>query len=82
MIYAKFIDKNKIEYLPKNAVLGGESFSIARLLPAEKLAKFGFYPVEYQKEPEYNAESEYLHINYEFDGEKITVSYEVRELFI
>lgn len=82
MMYAKFINKNEIEYLPKNAVLDGESFSNARRLPKEKLGELGYYPIEYEKEPDYNAEYEYLQSVYSLEEDKIKVSYEVKELFI
>ncbi len=82
MMYAKFINEKKIEYLPKNAVLGGESFSNARLLPQKFLADFGYFPVIKQPEIDYNPEYEYLDEIYSLEGDKIIVSYKVEELFI
>lgn len=82
MMYAKFIDKNKIEYARDSIQV--TITNLPSLLESGKTINdaLGYYPVEYAQEPEYNAESEYLHAIYSFDGEKITVSYEVRELFI
>ncbi len=81
-MYARFINENEIEYLPKNAFLGGEAFSNARLLPKEKLNAFGFYEVDRGAEPQYNSDSEFLRESYMLEGNIIKVNYKVEELFI
>ncbi len=82
MMYAKFISENQIEYARDSIQV--TITNLPSLLESGKPINevLSYYPVEYSPEPEYNAESEYLHTIYSFDGEKITASYEVRELFI
>ncbi len=82
MMYAKFINKDEIEYLPKNAVLGTESFSNARLLPKEKLNSFGYYEVKRADQPQYDYNTEFLRENYTLEDDVIKVDYTVEELFI
>ena len=82
MMYAKFINKNEIEYLPKNAVLDGESFSNARLLPKEKLNSYGYYEVNTGIEPQYDYNTEFLRETYSLENNIIKVDYKVEELFI
>ncbi len=82
MMYAKYINSNKIEYLPKNAVLGGESFSNARLLPKQKLNMLGYYEVRRSAQPQYDLDTEFLRESYTLEDNIIKVDYKIEELFI